>query len=60
VTPSESAVFNEPGLFLIAPSGTAVYDESLLSMPVIRPRIGDLLGAIDHWAAHDHPGRGDA
>ena len=59
VSESEPAVFNEPGLFLIAPEGT-VYYESLLSMPVGRPRLDDLLGGIDYWAAHDYPARGDA
>ena len=59
VDDSEPAVFNEPGLFLIAPDAS-VYYGSLLSMPVGRPRLDDLLGGIDYWAAHDYPARGDA
>lgn len=55
----EPAVFNEPGLFLIRPDGT-VYYESILSMPVGRPRIDDLLGGIEYWTANDYPARGDA
>jgi hypothetical protein len=50
-------VFNEPALFLIRPDGTISY-ASLLSMPVGRPRLDDLLGGIDYWSAHDYPARG--
>ena len=56
---SEPPVFNEPALFLLRPDLT-VYYESLLSMPVGRPRLDDLLGAIEWWAAHDYPARGEA
>ena len=55
----EPAVFNEPGLFLISPDHT-VYYESILSMPVGRPRLGDLLTGIDYWVANDYPARGEA
>ena len=54
----EPALFNEPGLFLISPQHT-VYYESILSMPVGRPRLDDLLGGIDYWTAHDYPARGE-
>ena len=56
---NEPALFNEPGLFLISPDHT-VYYESILSMPVGRPRLDDLLGGIDYWTAHDYPARGGA
>ena len=56
---NEPAVFNEPGLFLIAPDHT-VYYESILSMPVGRPRLDDLLGGIDYWTANEYPARGNA
>ena len=59
ITANEPAVFNEPALFLISPDGS-VYYESILSMPVGRPRLDDLLGAIDYWTAHDYPARGEA
>ena len=49
INDSESPVFNEPGLFLISPDHT-VYYESILSMPVGRPRVDDLLGGIDYWS----------
>lgn len=55
----EPALFNEPGLFLIAADGT-VYYESILSMPVGRPRLTDLLTGIDYWTTHDYPARGEA
>ena len=54
----EPAVFNEPGLFLIRPDGTVFY-ESILSMPVGRPRLDDLLGGIDSWVAYGYPARGE-
>ena len=59
IAENEPPVFNEPGLFLIAPEGT-VYYESILSMPVGRPRLDDLLGGIDYWTATDYPARGEA
>lgn len=55
----EPPLFNEPGLFLIAPDGS-VYYESILSMPVGRPRLDDLLGAVRYWLEHSYPARGEA
>jgi peroxiredoxin len=55
----EPALFNEPGLFLISREHT-VYYESVLSMPVGRPRLGDLLDGIDYWTTNDYPARGEA
>ena len=55
----EPPVFNEPGVFLIDPDGL-VYYESILSMPVGRPRLDDLLGGIEWWTTHDYPARGTA
>jgi peroxiredoxin len=55
----EPALFNEAGLFLISPDHT-VYYESIVSMPVGRPRLDDLLGGIDFWTAHNYPARGEA
>ena len=59
INADEPAVFNEPALFLISPDGS-VYYESILSMPVGRPRLDDLLGGIDYWTASDYPARGEA
>ena len=55
----EPPLFNEPALFLIRSDGT-VYYESILSMPVGRPQLVDLLGGIDWWTAHGYPARGGA
>src|ERR687891_880363 len=59
INADEPAVFNEPALFLISPDGN-VYYESILSMPVGRPRLDDLLDGIDYWTANDYPARGEA
>ena len=59
ITEDEPALFNEPGLFLITPEGT-VYYESILSMPVGRPRLDDLLSAAKYWREHSYPARGEA
>jgi peroxiredoxin len=59
INDGEPALFNEPGLFVISPDHT-VYYESILSMPVGRPRLDDLLGGIDYWTTHDYPARGEA
>ncbi len=56
---NEPALFNEPGLFLISPDAS-VYYESILSMPVGRPRLEDLHGGIDYWIDNDYPARGEA
>jgi peroxiredoxin len=58
INDTEPALFNEPGLFLISPDHT-VYYESILSMPVGRPRLDDLLGGIDYWTTHGYPARGE-
>jgi peroxiredoxin len=55
----EPPLFNEPGLFLITPDGT-VYYESILSAPVGRPRLDDLLSAAKHWRQDPYPARGEA
>ena len=59
INEGEPALFNEPGMFLISPDHT-VYSESILSMPVGRPQLDDLLGGIDYWTTHDYPARGEA
>lgn len=59
ISDNEPPVFNEPALFLIDADGV-VYYESLLSMPVGRPHLDDLLGGIEFWTANDYPARGEA
>ncbi|MDQ2759576.1 MAG: AhpC/TSA family protein [Actinomycetota bacterium] len=55
----EPALFSEPAMFLIR-SDVTVYYEAILSMPVGRPRLDDLLGGIDFWTANAYPARGEA
>jgi hypothetical protein len=57
INDGEPGLFNEPGLFLISPDHT-VYYESILSMPVGRPRVDDLLSGIDYWVATGYPAHG--
>jgi peroxiredoxin len=57
ITDAEPAIFNEPALFLVSPDGT-VYYEAILSMPVGRPRLDELLSGIDHWTTNHYPARG--
>lgn len=59
INDDEPAVFSEPALFLIAADST-VYYELILSMPVGRPRLDDLLRALKYWREHNYPARGEA
>ena len=55
----EPDLFNEPGLFLVAPDGTVLY-EAVTSAPWGRPRFDDVLDGIDFVLANDYPARGEA
>jgi peroxiredoxin len=55
----EPSLFNEPAVFLLRPDHS-VYYEAVLSMPVGRPRLDDLLQGVDFFVANDYPARGDA
>lgn len=59
ISDEEPATFNEPALFLIDPDQT-VYYEAILSMPVGRPRLDDLLEGVDFWTETQYPARGEA
>jgi peroxiredoxin len=59
IDPGEPPVFNEPALYLVRPDRIVFY-ASVLSMPVGRPKLDDLLAGMDYWAAHEYPLRGDA
>lgn len=54
----EPALFAEPGLFLVRPDRT-LYFASVQTMPFARPRIGDVLAAIDAVIAKNYPARGE-
>jgi len=55
----EPPLFNEPGVFLVRPDGT-VYYEAILSMPLGRPKLDDLLHGVAFWTENDYPARGAA
>lgn len=54
----ESALFSEPGVFIVRPDGTLYYG-AVQTMPFARPQFQDLLGAIDFATANDYPARGE-
>jgi peroxiredoxin len=51
--------FIEPGLFLIRPDQT-LYSSSVQTMPFARPRIEDLLKAVDFIVENEYPARGES
>lgn len=53
----EPAMFSEPAVFLIQPD-QSVFAAYVQSAPFARPRIEDLLGAIDFVLENDYPPRG--
>lgn len=55
----EPELFGEPGLFLVRPDGTLYY-AAVNSMPFGRPRLDDMLAALDFIIARDYPARGEA
>ena len=56
---SEPPLFNEPGMFLVD-ADARMYYEAILSMPVGRPRLDEMLKAIDYWTNTGYPARGEA
>lgn len=55
----EPEQFSEPGLFLVRPDKT-LYAASVQTMPFARPKLDDLLKAIDFIKQKDYPARGEA
>ena len=55
----ETALFSEPGVFIVRPDGTLYYG-AVQTMPFARPPFQDLLGAIDFAISKDYPARGEA
>jgi hypothetical protein len=55
----EPDAFGEPGIFLIRPDGT-IYVAALNSMPAARPRIDDVVQAIEFFIEKSYPPRGEA
>lgn len=54
----ESAIFSEPGVFLIRPDNP-VYFLSVQSMPFVRPRFDQMIQSLDFVIKNDYPGRGE-
>ncbi len=54
----EPALFSEPGLFLVRPDRT-LYFASVQTMPFARPRLTDILAALDYVMAKNYPARGE-
>lgn len=55
----EPDMFAEPALFLVKPDGT-LYWASVSSMPFARPKVDEVLSAIDTVIEKDYPARGEA
>ena len=55
---SEPEIFAEPGLFLVRPDGTLHY-AAIISAPFARPRLDDVVKAIDFIVSKDYPPRGE-
>jgi peroxiredoxin len=55
---NEPALFTEPAIFLIRPDRT-LYFASVQTMPFARPRLADILSAIDFVQAENYPARGE-
>ena len=53
----EPDVFSEPGLFLVKPDGM-LWAAEMSSVPMLRPNLDMLLGAIDFVVENDYPARG--
>ncbi len=54
----EPARFNEPGLFLVDANG-AIFYVAVNSMPFGRPKLADMLDAVDFVTSQDYPARGE-
>ncbi|WGK65479.1 peroxiredoxin-like family protein [Croceiramulus getboli] len=58
ISDKEPEYFTEPGLFLVQPDGTLFFS-SVQTMPFARPRVNDILKAIDYVLDNDYPARGE-
>ena len=55
----ETALFCEPGLFVVRPDGI-LYMTAVQSMPFARPMFAEVLSAIQFIVDNDYPARGEA
>jgi peroxiredoxin len=58
ITDKEPKLFSEPGLFLVKADGT-LYFSSVQTMPFARPKIKDIIKAVDFIEDKDYPARGE-
>ena len=54
----ETALFPEPGLFLVKPDGT-LYFAAVQNMPFARPHFDELISAVDFVIAKNYAARGE-
>ncbi len=59
LTDAEPPMFSEPGLFLVRPDAT-LYSAHVQSTPFARPRLDDLLTALEFVREKDYPARGES
>lgn len=59
LTDTEPATFSEPGLFLVRPD-SSLYSAHVQSTPFARPRLDELLEALEFVREKDYPARGEA
>ncbi len=59
LTDGEPALFAEPGLFLVRPD-RSLYSAHVQSTPFARPRLDELLKALEFVREKDYPARGEA
>ena len=57
ISEKEPEHFCEPGIFLVHPDQT-LYSSSIQTMPFARPKLDDILQAIDFIGKEDYPARG--
>jgi len=59
LTDTEPAIFSEPGLFLVRPDAS-LYSAHVQSTPFARPRLDELIKALEFVREKDYPARGEA
>ena len=58
ISDDEPEIFSEPGLYVVKPDGT-IYYAAVNSMTFGRPRMSELLKALQIKIEHDDPARGE-
>lgn len=59
INEKEPELFSEPGMFLIK-ADQSLYFSSVQTMPFTRPKIDDVIQAVDYIENNDYPARGEA